>query len=130
MSLLDKIIHNLDDQNTNVVFYENEIDEIKKHIKVLLNTRLDDCISVNKLGFGDIYNINIGSSELCATMANEIHRLITNYENRIKILFMSYDNQLNPWQLSFYIHCNLIRDRFNEFEMCITFRNNRYCEVS
>ncbi|MBR2494576.1 type VI secretion system baseplate subunit TssE [Helicobacter sp.] len=129
MSLLGKIIHHLDDQCQNIPFYQNEFDDIRDNIQVLLNTKLDDCMTTNDLGLSNIIDFNLNSSDLCIKMAEEIHTLIGKYEQRIRILSIHYDNSLSPWQILFFLQCNFFRDHFKEFSLKIVFRNDRYCEV-
>ena len=57
MSLLNRVIHELDEQNASVAFYENEFEDIKNNIKTLLNTNLDDCIILNDFGIGNFATI-------------------------------------------------------------------------
>lgn len=129
MSLLEKLIHGLAEQNAHTPFEQNALWEIKNSIKVLLNAKLDDCFSVNDLGMPDLIEQNLSSSELCASMAREIQKLISKYEQRIQISSMSYDNSLSPWKLSFFLQCFFCNDAFKEFGIEIIFKNNRYCEV-
>lgn len=130
MSLLDRVIHNLDEQYKGLEYCENLIKDIKNHIHILLNTKLDDCMSMNALGLPDISQANLDSGEFSLFMAREIQSLLQQYENRIILLSISYDNSLGPWQFFFDIRCCFSDDRFSEFNIHITFRNNRYCEVS
>lgn len=129
MSLLDKLIHELNEQNTHIPFYQNEFEDIKNNIKVLLNAKFNDSYTIKDLGMPDIADINLSSSELCISMAKEIKRLVCNYEKRVCITSITYDNSLSPWQLSFIIQCFLQNDRFKEFGIEIIFKSNRYCEV-
>lgn len=129
MSLLGKIIHQLDEQYQNIPFYHNEIEDIKNNIQVLLNAKLDDCIVANDLGLSDVVEFNLNASDLSSKMAKEIHFLISKYERRIRILSIRYDNSLTPWQLSFFLQCNLFEDHFKEISLEIVFKNDRYCEV-
>lgn len=46
MSLLDKLIHNLDEQNIHIPFYQNDFEDVKNNIKVLLNAKINDCYAV------------------------------------------------------------------------------------
>ncbi|TKX30619.1 type VI secretion system baseplate subunit TssE [Campylobacter aviculae] len=129
MSLLDRLIHELDDQNTHVPFYQNDFEDIKNNIKVLLNSKLDDCLSARDLGLINLTDLNLNSSELCTSMAKEIQKLISIYEKRIQVVSITYDNSLSPWQLSFILKCLFHNDSFKEFGIEIIFKNNRYCEV-
>lgn len=129
MSLLGKIIHQLDEQYQNIPYYQNEFEDIKNNIQVLLNTKVDDCIVANDLGLSNIVEFNLNASDLCFKMAKEIHFLISKYEQRIRILSISYDNSLTPWQISFFLQCNFVEDHFKEFSLEIVFKNDRYCEV-
>ena len=115
MSLLGKIIHQLDDQCQNIPFYQNELEDIKTNIQALLNTKLDDCIIANDLGLSNVVEFNLNASDLCFKMAKEIHFLISKYERRIRILSIRYDNSLTPWQISFFLQCNFFQDHFKEF---------------
>lgn len=130
MSLLDKLIHHLDEQYQQVPFYQNEVEDIKNNIQVLLNANLDDCIVANDLGLSNAIELNLNSKDFCLKMAKEIHFLINKYEQRIRVLSISYDNSLGPWQLSFILKCALYSDSFKEFSIEITFKNNRYCEIT
>ncbi|WP_300827454.1 GPW/gp25 family protein [Helicobacter sp. UBA3407] len=129
MSLLGKIIHQLDDQCQNIPFYQNELEDIKSNIQALLNTKLDDCIIANDLGLSNVVEFNLNASDLCFRMAKEIHFLISKYEQRIRILSIRYDNSLTPWRISFFLQCNFSEDHFKEFSLEIVFKNDRYCEV-
>ncbi|RDU61962.1 type VI secretion system baseplate subunit TssE [Helicobacter sp. MIT 14-3879] len=129
MSLLDKLIHNLDEQNTYIPFYQNDFEDVKNNIKVLLNSKINDCYTAKDLGMPNMADINLSSSELCISMAKEIRKLIDNYEKRIRVVSITYDNSLSPWQLSFIAKCFFQDDRFKEFSIEIIFKNNRYCEV-
>lgn len=129
MSLLGKIIHQLDEQCQNVPFYQNDFEDIKGNIQVLLNAKLDDCIVANDFGLSNVIEFNLNASDLCYKMAREIHFLISKYERRIEVLSISYDNSLSPWQISFFLQCSFCNDRFNEFGLEIVFKNDRYCEV-
>ncbi|EHT1201870.1 type VI secretion system baseplate subunit TssE, partial [Campylobacter jejuni] len=51
---MDKIIHSLDEQYKNIPFYQNEFQEIKNNIQVLLNAKLDDCLSVEDFGLSSM----------------------------------------------------------------------------
>ncbi|ARE80317.1 type VI secretion system baseplate subunit TssE [Campylobacter helveticus] len=130
MSLLNRVIHELDEQNASVAFYENEFEDIKNNIKTLLNTNLDDCIILNDFGIGNFATMNFNSSELCSLMAKEICKLVAKYEKRIQITSITYDNSLGPWQLSFLLGCVLLNDDFQQsLSIQIVFKSNRYCEV-
>lgn len=129
MSLLGRIIHQLDEQYQNVPFYQNEFEDIKNNIQVLLNTKLDDCVVANDLGLSNVLEFNLNASDLCYKMAKEIHFLINKYERRIKILSINCDDSLHPWQISFFIRCNFYNDSFKEFSLKIVFKSDRYCEV-
>ncbi|MCW1360960.1 GPW/gp25 family protein [Campylobacter sp. US33a] len=129
MSLLDKLIHELDEQNTHVPFYQNDYEDIKNSIKVLLNAKLDDCYTIKDLGMPNLIDSNLNSNELCVSMAKEIQKLIVLYEQRIRIISITYDNSLSPCQLSFFLKCTFCDDNFKEFNIEIIFKNNRYCEV-
>lgn len=129
MSLLDKVIHTLDEQYKSVPFYKDELRDIKGNIQVLLNSKLDDCLVANDFGLIDIIESNINTSDLCFKMAKEIHFLIKKYERRIRILSINYDDSLTPWRLSFFLKCNFVDDSFKEFSLEIVFKNDRHCEV-
>lgn len=129
MSLLGKIIHYLDDQYRNIPFCQNEFEDIKNNIQVLLNAKLDDCIVANDLGLSNIVELNLNASDLRSKMAKEIYFLISKYERRINILSIHCDSSLSPWQLSFFLQCNLFEDNFKEINLEIIFRNDRHCEV-
>ncbi|ECL3020130.1 type VI secretion system baseplate subunit TssE [Campylobacter jejuni] len=129
MSLLDKLIHNLDEQNIHIPFYQNDFEDVKNNIKVLLNAKINDCYAVKNLGMPNMADINLNSNELCISMAKEIRKLIDSYEKRIRVVSITYDNSLSPWQLSFIVKCFFQEDRFKEFSIEIIFKNNRYCEV-
>lgn len=129
MSLLDKLIYELNDQNAHTPFYQNEFDDIKNNIRVLLNAKLNDSYTIKDLGMPDMADINLNSSELCVSMAKEIRKIIDKYEKRVGIVSITYDNSLSPWQLTFMIKCCFENDRFKEFGIEIIFKSNRYCEV-
>ena len=128
--LLDKIIHKLDDQNASVPLHQDRLYDIKNNVKILLNSKLDDCLTFNDLGsFSNAVELNFNSSDLCQIMAKEIARIIQQYEKRIKILSISYDNSLTPWRLTFLLRFTMRDDNFQECNLEIIFKNNRYCEV-
>lgn len=129
MSLLDRLIHELDEQNIHIPFYQNDFEDIKNNIKAVLNTKLDDCFSARSLGTSNLTELSLNSSELCISMAKEIQKLINIYEKRVKIISISYDNSLSPWKFSFILKCLFHNDSFKEFNIEIIFKNNRYCEV-
>lgn len=129
MSLLDKIIHKLDEQYQNIPYHKNEFDDIKDNIQVLLNTKLDDCVIANDLGLYNVVESNLNAGDLCFKMAREIHFIISKYEQRIRVLSIRYDNSLSPWQISFFLQCNFVEDAFREFNLEIAFKNDRHCEV-
>ncbi|WP_276953388.1 type VI secretion system baseplate subunit TssE [Helicobacter rodentium] len=129
MSLLDKVIFTLDDQYQNVSFYSDTRKDIKDNIYLLLNARLDDCLTLKDINVSNLAELNLNSSDLCSTMAKEIVSIIEKYEQRIKIISISFDNSLSPWRLTFMLQCFLSEDRFQEFSLEIIFKNNRYCEV-
>lgn len=56
MSLLDKVIFTLDDQYQNVSFYSDTRKDIKDNICLLLNARLDDCLTLKDI-YRDSYYI-------------------------------------------------------------------------
>ena len=109
MSLLDKIIHQLDEQYQNIPYHKNEFDDIK--------------------GLYDVVESNLNAGDLCFKMAREIHFIISKYEQRIRVLSIRYDNSLSPWQISFFLQCNFVEDAFREFNLEIAFKNDRHCEV-
>ncbi|TQR53304.1 GPW/gp25 family protein [Campylobacter troglodytis] len=129
MSLLDRIMHGLDDEEKGIAFYQNEFEDIKNNIRTLLNSHLDDCVLLGDLGIGNLADLSFNSSEFCTLMAREICKLINKYEKRIQITALSYDNSLSPWQLSFLLGSVLLRDNFQSLNMQIIFKNNRYCEI-
>lgn len=129
MSLLNRIVHQLDEQYQNVPFYQNDFEDIKNNIQVLLNTKLDDCVIANDLGLYNVVESNLNAGDLCVKMANEILFIINKYEQRIRILSIWHDNSLSPWQISFFLQCNFVEDTFREFSLEIVFKNDRHCEV-
>lgn len=129
MALLDKIIHKLDSQLAKIPFSQDDLQDVKGNIQVLLNSKLDDCLTANDFGLLDVIESNINTSDLCLKMANEINFLIGKYERRIRILSIRYDDSLTPWRLSFFLRCNFFNDSFREFNLEIVFKNDRHCEV-
>lgn len=129
MALLDKIIHKLDSQLAKIPFNQDDLQDVKGNIQVLLNSKLDDCLTANDFGLLDVIESNINTSDLCLKMANEINFLISKYERRIRILSIRYDDSLTPWRLSFFLRCNFVDDSFREFSLEIVFKNDRHCEV-
>ncbi len=127
MGFIDKIIHKLDDQYNGIEYKNDAITEIKKSIEALLNTNVDDCISIMDSGFNN--SSSIESSKLCNLIIKKIENLIHKYEKRIVIISVNYDNMNMPWKLSIDLGCHLLDDIFNEFHIIIDFSNNRYCEV-
>lgn len=129
MSLLDKVIYQLDDQYQNVPFYQDELKDIKSNVQALLNVKLGDCLVANDLGLSNVVEFNLNASDLCLKMAKEICFLIDKYEQRIRVLSIRYDNSLAPWRILFFLRCNFSKDHFNEFDLEIVFKNDRYCEI-
>ncbi|QKF91456.1 GPW/gp25 family protein [Campylobacter sp. CCUG 57310] len=129
MSLSDRVLYVLSDENKDKPYHQDLLKDIKENISVLLNSKLDDCISSSDMGFPDISFFSIDSKDLCQIIGKEIYNLIKKYENRIKIVSMNYDDSLKPWQLTFDIAYVYETDLFKEFNIRVTFRNNRYCEV-
>lgn len=129
MSLSDRVLYVLNDENKGSPYRQDLLKDIKENISILLNSKIDDCMSLNDAGFGDISSLNAGSSDLCQIMGKEIYNLIKKYESRIKIVSMNYDDSLKPWQLTFDIIYAYENDLFKEFTIRVAFRNNRYCEV-
>ncbi|PAF49740.1 hypothetical protein BKH41_00035 [Helicobacter sp. 12S02232-10] len=129
MGFIDGIIHNLDDQCASINYFENTFSDIKNNINSLLNTRVDDCISVPNLGFSELNQFSADSNEIYSTLGFEIQNMLYEYEPRIKILSISYSDISAPWELSFILRCALVADKFKEFDIWIVFRNNRFCEV-
>ncbi|PZT47906.1 hypothetical protein B6S12_06600 [Helicobacter valdiviensis] len=129
MSLLDKVIFSLDNQYQSVPYYENIYKDIKDNICLLLNAKLDDCLTLKDINISSLAELNLNSSDLCNTMAKEIASIIEKYEPRIQIASISFDNTLSPWHLNFMLQCFLHNDKFQEFNLEIIFKSNRYCEV-
>lgn len=130
MGLISRLIHNLNDEYAHTPHSPNLISEIKQNIKFLLNTNPNDCISVCNTGLLNLSSSSIEKNELSKLMAKEISNIIEEYEKRICVLSIHYDDVNMPWKLSFMFSCCLKNDRFKEFELAIDFYNNRYCEVS
>ena len=86
MGFIDKIIHKLDDQYNGIEYKNDKITEIKKNIEALLNTNVDDCISIMDSGFNNDNNSSIESSELCNLIIKKIENLIHEYEKRIYVI--------------------------------------------
>lgn len=123
MSFVDKVIHTLDSY-TDTPYFEDEIEGIKKYIKVLINTRGDE---VELLSLSDL---NISAKNLAVVLSEKIYSIIATYERRIKIVSIEYDESFAPWQLIFFIRFHYYNDKFREYGMQITFKNNRYCEIT
>ncbi|MCD8213199.1 MAG: GPW/gp25 family protein [Campylobacter sp.] len=128
MSLSDRVLYVLDDENTKP-YSQDILKDIKENIGILLNSKFDDCITFEGASLPDMSFLNIDSNELCQIMGKEIYDLIKKYENRINIVSINYDDSLKPWQLTFDIVYARKSDAFKEFTIKVTFRNNRYCEV-
>ncbi len=128
MSLLDKLIYELDDQYKHLPLYDSDLKEIKNSIQSLLNAKIEDCIIANDMGITKAIDFSLSSSEFCSTMAKEIYFIVSKYEPRITIKTIQYDTSLSPWQLSFLLFCFLNKTH-ESFNLEIIFKNNRYYEV-
>ena len=129
MSLSDRVLHTLNEENADNPYRQDILNDIKENISILLNSKFDDCITIQGSSLLDMSFLNIDSHELCQLMGKEIYGLIKKYENRINIVAIDYDDSLKPWQLTFDIRYTRQKDAFKEFAIKVTFRNNRYCEV-
>lgn len=129
MSLSDRVLHTLNEENADKPYRQDILNDIKENISILLNSKFDDCITTQGSSLPDMSFLNIDSHELCQLMGKEIYGLIKKYENRINIVAIDYDDSLKPWQLTFNIRYTRQNDAFKEFAIKVTFRNNRYCEV-
>lgn len=129
MSLSDRVLHTLNEENADKPYRQDILNDIKENISILLNSKFDDCITIQCSSLPDMSFLNIDSHELCQLMGKEIYGLIKKYENRINIVAIDYDDSLKPWQLTFNIRYTRQNDAFKEFVIKVTFRNNRYCEV-
>lgn len=129
MSLSDRVLHALNEENVDNPYRQDILNDIKENISILLNSKFDDCITIQGSSLPDMSFLNIDSHELCQLMGKEIYNLIQKYENRINIVAINYDDSLKPWQLTFNIRYTRQNDAFKEFAIKVTFRNNRYCEV-
>lgn len=122
MSFIDKIIHTLDECKDDL-YVEDDLNSIKEHIRVLINSKDDN------QGLSSLSDLDLNVKNLSILMSEKIYHIISTYENRIKILSIEYDDALSPWQLTFFIRFCYSNDSFKEFSIQIIFRNNRYCEV-
>lgn len=129
MSLSDRVLHTLNEENADKPYRQDILNDIKENISILLNSKFDDRITIQGSSLPDMSFLNIDSHELCQLMGKEIYGLIKKYENRINIVAIDYDDSLKPWQLTFNIRYTRQNDAFKEFAIKVTFRNNRYCEV-
>ena len=129
MSLSDRVLHTLNEENVDNPYRQDILNDIKENISILLNSKFDDFITIQGSSLPDMSFLNIDSHELCQLMGKEIYNLIQKYENRINIVAINYDDSLKPWQLTFNIRYTRQNDAFKEFAIKVTFRNNRYCEV-
>lgn len=129
MSLSDRVLYILNDENSDKPYQDNLLKDIKENISVLLNSKFDDCLGISDIGFPNISFLNVDSRDLCLIMGKEIYNLIKKYENRIKVVSMNYDDSLKPWQLNFDVIYVYENNPFKEYKIKIAFRNNRYCEV-
>ena len=129
MSLSDRVLHTLNEENADKPYRQDILNDIKENISILLNSKFDDCITIQGSSLSDMSFLNIDSHKLCQLMGKEIYGLIKKYENRINIVAIDYDDSLKPWQLTFNIRYTRQNDAFKEFAIKVTFRNNRYCEV-
>lgn len=129
MGLINRLIHGLNKEYAHTPYSSNLIHEIKQNIKFLLNTHPNDCVSIANAGLLHLSQSCIEKSELSKQMGQEISKIIGEYEKRVRILSLHYDNSSMPWKLSFMLSCSLSHDSFQEFNLSIDFYNNRYCEV-
>lgn len=129
MGLITRLIHSLNDEYSHTLHSPNLIAEIKQNIKFLLNTNPNDCVSIPNTGLLNLSQSSIEKSELAKQMGQEILNIINDYEKRIEVTNVSYDDSNMPWKLSFLLTCHMRDNRFQEFEFCVDFYNNRYCEV-
>ena len=129
MSLSDRVLHTLNEENVDNPYRQDILNDIKENISILLNSKFDDCITIQGSSLPAMSFLHIDSQELCQLMGKEIYNLIQKYENRINIVAINYDDSLKPWQLTFNIRYTRQNDAFKEFAIKVTFRNNRYCEV-
>ena len=116
MSLSDRVLHTLNEENVDNPYRQDILNDIKENISILLNSKFDDCITIQGSSLPDMSFLNIDSHELCQLMGKEI-------------VAINYDDSLKPWQLTFNIRYTRQNDAFKEFAIKVTFRNNRYCEV-
>lgn len=129
MGLVSRLIRDLNGEDTATLHSTNLVSEIKQNIKFLLNTNPNDCVSVPNIGLLNLSQSSIEKSELSKQMGQEILKIIREYEKRICVLSLHYDDSNMPWKLSFDLACHLSNQRFEEFNLSIDFYNNRYCEV-
>lgn len=129
MGLVTRLIHSLNDEYSHTLHSPSLIAEIKQNIKFLLNTNPNDCVSIPNTGLLNLSRSSIEKSELAKQMGQEIVNIIKDYEKRIEVIGVSYDDSNIPWKLSFMLTCHIKGNRFKEFGLCIDFYNNRYCEV-
>ncbi len=122
MPFIDKVIHNLDPY-VNTEYFEDEIHSIKEHIKVLINSKDKN---TDLLTLGDL---DINAKHLAIVISEKVYHIISTCECRVKVLNIEYNETLAPWQLIFFIHLCFSNNHFKEFNIQITFKNNRYCEV-
>lgn len=121
MSFIDRVIHVLD-PHSNAPYVESEIDSIKKHIGVLINSK-------DVIGLLSLDNLNIGAKDFGVIMSEKICNIIAAHEHRIQILNIGYDSTLSPWQTNFFVRFRCTNDRFKEYNIQLIFKNNRYCEI-
>lgn len=121
MPFVDRVIHTLDSY-AQTPYVENKLEDVKEHIKVLMNTRDD-------MGLESLCNLDINAKNLGVIMSEKIYNIVSKHEYRIHILSIEYDETLAPWQFNFFICFHYNNNTFQEHSMQITFRNNRYCEI-
>lgn len=121
MPFVDRVIHTLDSY-AQTPYVENKLEDVKEHIKALMNTRDD-------MGLESLCNLDINAKNLGVIMSEKIYNIVSKHEYRIHILSIEYDETFAPWQFNFFIRFHYHNNTFQEHSMQITFRNNRYCEI-
>lgn len=130
MGFFDNIIRALDSQYDNVEYREDLVGEIKRHIKSVLNTNAADCLVMDGGDFFSMDVMSLDSIEICRHIGSGVQNIISEYEKRLEIVSIIYDDSNLPWKLVFILHCRLKDNKFKEFDINIEFTNNRYCEVN
>ena len=59
MSLSDRVLHTLNEENADNPYRQDILNDIKENISILLNSKFDDCITIQGSILPDMYFLNI-----------------------------------------------------------------------